>query len=319
MFNDTPATNTFESESYTLAFVFRPETDIYVTHLRAFSGVKVSLWSEEGTELASATTASPGFRWVDLPVNPPAQLTAGRSYRLGLLSDQEYGYILPSPTRFAHGSIGENYLGFGDEYPTNLLGAGVIYLVDLAYTLGPPSIPLSVMPTNSGVFSNGVWAGTIALLEPANNAIVTAIDAQQFSGFSNPFDVLAGGPGDTDGDGLPDAWEDAHQFDRLNPNDAQLDADGDGLSNLREYLAGTDPRDPASVLRVAGLEVRGSDVRVTFRAVPGKTYQLERAAALGSQSWTVVKTFPADTAPNMLVIDTGSATNQAFYRIRLAP
>jgi hypothetical protein len=48
---------------------------------------------------------------------------------------------------------------------------------------------------------------------------------------------------DWDGDGLPDDWEVAH---RLNPgsNDADLDSDGDGLTNLEEYLRGTDPFNP---------------------------------------------------------------------------
>ena len=46
---------------------------------------------------------------------------------------------------------------------------------------------------------------------------------------------------DTDGDGIPDWWEDLHGLNRLDPTDALLDNDGDGLSNLEEFRRGTDP------------------------------------------------------------------------------
>ena len=45
---------------------------------------------------------------------------------------------------------------------------------------------------------------------------------------------------------MPDAWETTHQFNPSSAADALLDFDLDGLSNLREFLAGTNPRDADS-------------------------------------------------------------------------
>lgn len=48
-------------------------------------------------------------------------------------------------------------------------------------------------------------------------------------------------PGDSDCDGMPDGWEIAHGLNPHDPRDAYLDPDNDGLTNLAELRAGTDP------------------------------------------------------------------------------
>jgi len=46
---------------------------------------------------------------------------------------------------------------------------------------------------------------------------------------------------DADGDGLADTWETDNGLDPTDPNDAGLDPDGDNITNLHEFLGGTDP------------------------------------------------------------------------------
>jgi outer membrane protein assembly factor BamB len=52
---------------------------------------------------------------------------------------------------------------------------------------------------------------------------------------------------DTDNDGMADGWEVAQNFNLLNDEDALLDADNDGITNVEEYTEQTDPHDETSI------------------------------------------------------------------------
>ncbi|MCP4848469.1 MAG: hypothetical protein GY899_11040 [Verrucomicrobiaceae bacterium] len=91
-------------------------------------------------------------------------------------------------------------------------------------------------------------------------------------------DVLA----DSDGDGMPDSWEEANGMSLLFPGDAILDADGDSLTNLGEFLAGTDPLNPASAFRVhpfSRSSVAGK-LQLSWKSVAGKRYRVLASADL---------------------------------------
>jgi hypothetical protein len=92
---------------------------------------------------------------------------------------------------------------------------------------------------------------------------------------------------DTDADGMPDYWEIQYDLDPNNSADRLLDRDGDGLLNWEEYVAGTDPTDPGSVLRVEQLVASpGNPATLVFQAVSNKTYTLQWKESLTAGRWT---------------------------------
>ncbi len=96
-----------------------------------------------------------------------------------------------------------------------------------------------------GVYGN--WftrTSEIGLYSVSVNASGSTIDGNFTRMAERSFQIKAGDPDDSDGDGLPDVWE--LQFD-LDPNSAQGDdgtngdPDNDGLPNKEEFLLGTSP------------------------------------------------------------------------------
>ncbi len=130
--------------------------------------------------------------------------------------------------------------------------------------------------------------------------------------------------GDSVGDGIPDWWR-AQYFGGAGNNTnsvscALCDPDGDGMNNLQEYLAGTDPTSAASVFRITAIQASGSDYLVSFTSVRDNTYEVESCDNLSSNVWTLVTNNLAGNNGIIQVTDPGAVSvPQRFYRARLTP
>ena len=118
---------------------------------------------------------------------------------------------------------------------------------------------------------------------------------------------------DSDADGMDDAWEQA-MFGSLEQT-AGGDFDADGFSNRAEFLAGTDPGDAASLLRVtAQKQVAG--IKIEWPSVAGKAYQVQYKEDLSVPEWTNLGGVVTATGDFSSLVDTSTGSKR-FYRVTL--
>lgn len=204
-------------------------------------------------------------------------------------------------------------VGFDPVYPNNLaqLNSGEINVTNAAH---------------NAVFE--VYGGSFVLLGGilrVDTLIATNSRAQFVAmGGTLSYRSLQLTPGfDVDTDGLPNGWEQMYGFSPLDPFDAENDADGDKMSNLEEFLAGTNPINAASCLQITSQTISNHSVNVSWKAVGGKSYVVQKSPSptAGFTDLSPVITVPGTAEITTNYLDVGAATNWPgrFYRIRLGP
>jgi hypothetical protein len=119
---------------------------------------------------------------------------------------------------------------------------------------------------------------------------------------------------DFDHDGIPDVYEQAIGLNTNDLSDAMGDLDHDGVKNREEYLAGTDPLDPASYLRVDETVTPGlATLRV--QAKSNHTYTVQFNDALGAGSWRKLVDLVARPTNRLEFIPDSNWTSNRFYRV----
>src|SRR5205085_7734498 len=112
---------------------------------------------------------------------------------------------------------------------------------------------------------------------------------------------------DFDGDGIADAWE-AQYFGSASTNTASnalLDSDGDGMTNLDEYRAGTNPTNAASLLNIL-FTITNANV-LSFVAQTNLSYSVQWRTNFVAPTWTNLTSITANSLVRTILVDTASA------------
>ncbi len=128
---------------------------------------------------------------------------------------------------------------------------------------------------------------------------------------------------DTDADNLPDLWEEKYFADLC--HDAEGDDDlnsgdpaPDGKTNYEEYVAGTDPTDPTSLLQLLAVSMESADVKLKWSSVPGKQYAVYYSDDM--IDWTIVNPVIYSQESVTQWIDRAASIGiRRFYKVQVLP
>lgn len=294
-----------------------------------------------------------------MPATDPLTLRGGRAPRrarrgscrllavafLGLLAPLAARAFPPAPYHLVYGTARNEFgqLLEGKDVKVVLESATGRYLQSgvgaVGTSLGGANFAIRV-PMDTGVFDTPYHPTALRPAAPfrlkviIGNKVLLPIEMQGDArslgapGGRTRMDLTLGE--DSDGDGIPDAWERimmgslglANLAD-FRPDD---DSDGDGLSNRDEYLSGTYALDPADGFRLEIVEMQSEGPVMEFLALRGRTYSVESSPDLARwvpQSFRVAGTtedltrFRAtDTRVIRILGLTGEAAG-GFFKLRV--
>ncbi len=121
---------------------------------------------------------------------------------------------------------------------------------------------------------------------------------------------------DDNGDGIPDDWQTNYWGVKTgNWPLANEDSDGDGASTLQEFLAGTNPNDPNSVLRI-DMVPSEMGLRVSWNTQPGLVYQVQISSDFSQWSNYGAPRLAVGSTDSVLASVVGGKSYYRILRVR---
>jgi hypothetical protein len=158
--------------------------------------------------------------------------------------------------------------------------------INFEQTYGRPKVDL-----RTGILSGYVWSANCGWISLSNAFAYVQTDTLW--------------PGPLAPNGLPIPWLLTYfGTTNVNPN---ADPTGKGMTIGQDYLAGTDPNDVNSVLRItaASFDPGGTSANLTWNSVPTRFYYLQKSVNLATPGWT-------DSGLGLISPSTGTSTTDGF-------
>jgi hypothetical protein len=280
----------------------QPGTNVTLTALAVGNGPVRYQWRFEGTNILNATNTSYSFNGANLTNHHGNFSVVASDAVSSALSSNAFVYVLLRPGFVQHLASQSILQGGTLTLSVIVTGAPPIWYRWLrggsSYTT--TSVPVLVI---TNVQSTATWrvgatnsAAPAGVFSPASGSVtITMIP-------------------DGDGDGLGDAWEIAY-FGSTNASNAALDSDGDLMSNLDEFRAGTNPTNALSVLKVVFSETNANVL--SFIAESNLSYSVQWRTNLTTPSWQNLTNVLPSNQVRTITVDSGTAPpgTERYFRV----
>ena len=122
---------------------------------------------------------------------------------------------------------------------------------------------------------------------------------------------------DVNSNGMSDLYE-QYYFGSVSTNRTRLtDTDGDGMTDYAEFIAGTDPTNPASNLRFLNSFITNGVITMQWSAVPGRIYEVQSSTNL--VDWNPVTLWMQASGSPMTCIWTNASDKARSFRVEVRP